>query len=159
MKTPCRQSDEQGMTLVEVMIVLAIIGVAAGAVSLGIGSASRETSVRAEATRLAERLQLAADQAMVDDRQVLWLRNQRGYRFAFAEGDRSAAPQDADADALMPHRLPAGMRLDVSRGAAVVPVTTGDRGGALSARLSQDDSIWEVRFDGLTASAIAVSGR
>ena len=55
---------ERGFSIIEILIVLAIIGVAAGAVSLGIGSATRAPNVEAEARRLAVRLQAAADDAM-----------------------------------------------------------------------------------------------
>lgn len=144
------------MTLLEVMIVLAVIGIAAGAISLGIGAASRGPSVRAEATRLAERLQLAADQAMVDDRGVALVWDATGYGFALFDG---APRRGTSLDPLDRHHLPAGIRLDFPRREPIVPVMAGDRGAALSARLTQGDTVWDVRFDGIAAKAVAVSDR
>ena len=62
--------SEAGMTLIEMLIVLAIIAVMAGAVSLGMGSVTRAPSVETEARRLATRLQAAADDAMLGDRTI-----------------------------------------------------------------------------------------
>ena len=61
---------DAGLTLVEMLVVLAIIGVAAGAVTLGIGAATRAPSVESEARRFAGRLQAAADDAMLGDRMI-----------------------------------------------------------------------------------------
>ena len=58
---PARSDRAAGFTLHEMMIVLVVIAVMAGAVTLGIGSVTRAPSVETEARRLATRLQAAAD--------------------------------------------------------------------------------------------------
>lgn len=133
------------MTLIEVMIVLAVIGVAAGAVSLGIGTATRASSVQAEAVRLADLVQLAADQAMVDDRHMTLRWNRDGYAFERAGGRPGS-------ELLQPRELPRGMSLAVAGQSARIAVITG-AGAGFTARLSQADSVWDVRFDGITARA------
>lgn len=153
-RLPVSDPLQFGMTLLEVMIVLAVVGIAAGAVSLGIGATSRQASVRAEATRLAERLQLAADQAMVDDRGVALVWDPKGYGFALFNGTpRLGTPHDT----LDRHHLPAGIQLDLPHRGPLVPVTAGDRAAVLSARLTQGDTVWDVRFDGVTAEAVGVN--
>lgn len=142
--------DSRGMTLVEVMIVLAIIGIAAGAVTLGIGAGSRETSVRAEAMQLAQRIQLAADQGMVDDRPVLWVGERARYRFVI-EGQRDAP----DVPAYRAHDLPGGIRLDIARQGKVVPIAAADRASPFVIGVRRGDAWWNVRFDGVTAIATA----
>ena len=70
MRAPGAAADQRGFTLVEMLIVLAIFAVAAGAVALSVGSVTRAPSVEAEARRLATRLQAAADDAMIGDRTI-----------------------------------------------------------------------------------------
>ena len=53
------------MTLVEMLVVLAVVGVSAGVVVLGLGSLRRGDGAQAEANRLADRLKLAADEVLV----------------------------------------------------------------------------------------------
>ena len=60
--------DQAGLTLVEILVVLAIIGVMAGATVLAIGAGGGGVRTETEARRLASRLELAADETMVTDR-------------------------------------------------------------------------------------------
>jgi len=137
------------MTLVEMLIVLAIIGVAAGAVSLSIGAATRAPSVESEARRFAIRLQAAADDAMLGDRMVALTADKGGYGFATVNAD-GTIPQGTAA--LDPHRLPGGMTMALS---AAPPMVLGLDGAArpLVATLSSGGQRWMVRYDGLTAVA------
>ena len=148
----CPSPSERGMTLIEIMVVLAVIGVAAGAVSLGIGAASRSSSVQSEAVRLADMVQLAADQAMVDDRRLTLNWSEEGYSFDRGDGV-------AGAEALAPHELPAGMRLAIAGRPARLPVIMGHVDSAFTARLSSGDIAWDVHYDGLTAVAQQVGGQ
>ncbi len=50
-----RRMHRSGMTLVEILVVLAIVGVMAGVVTLGVGAADRGMGVETEANRLADR--------------------------------------------------------------------------------------------------------
>ena len=143
--------DDTGMTLVEMLVVLAIIGVAAGAVTLGIGSATRAPSVESEARRFATQLQAAADDAMLGDRMVALTVDGGSYAFATVTSE-GMIPKGAPRVAA--HPLPTGMEMTLS---AAPPFILGIDGAAkpLVATLASGDQRWVVRYDGLTTSAVA----
>lgn len=129
------------MTLIEVLIVLAIIGIAAGATVLGLGAATRGVSTASEAQRLASRLRLAADDAMLDDRAIAFVWDEGGYSFTGTSGTD---------DSLAAHRLPRGVRL---WGSGTAPVGVDGAGLPIEARLMSSADTWIVRYDGLTVAA------
>lgn len=143
---------ESGMTLIEMLIVLVIIGIAAGGVALGIGSATRAPSVETEARRLALRLQAAADDAMLGDRIIAFTAQEHGYGFAAVKRDGTLAPLG---DALAPHELPGGIVVTID---TAPPVMLGVDGGGkpLTARVENGEQRWIVRYDGMTATASKV---
>lgn len=138
------------MTLIEMLIVLAIIGVAAGAVTLGIGAATRAPNVETEARRLATRLQAAADDAMLGDQLIALTTEPNGYGFA-QMGPNGLVPRTDDALAF--HRLPGGMAMTLSAAPPVVLGVDGT-GQALSATIVGGDQRWRVEYDGVTAHAM-----
>ena len=148
--TAARRHGEAGLTLVEMLVVLAIIAVMAGAVSIGVGSITRAPSAEAEARRLAARLQAAADDAMLGDRMIAFTAAKNGYGFATIGADGTLLARTDDAFGF--HRLPGGMvvTLDVRP-----PVILGVDGGGrpLSALIESGDQRWRVTYDGLTATA------
>jgi general secretion pathway protein H len=141
--------SESGMTLIEMLIVLVIIGIAAGGVALGIGSATRAPSVETEARRLALRLQAAADDAMLGDRIIAFTTQEHSYGFAAVGRDGALAPLG---DALAPHQLPHGIVVTID---AVPPVLLGVDGGGkpMTATIENGEQRWVVRYDGMIATA------
>ncbi|MCP3728803.1 prepilin-type N-terminal cleavage/methylation domain-containing protein [Sphingomonas sp. MG17] len=137
------------MTLIEMLIVLVIIGVAAGGVALGIGTATRAPSVETEARRLALRLQAAADDAMLGDRIIAFTTEKHSYGFAAVGRDGALVPLG---DALAPHELPGGIVVTID---AAPPVMLGVDGGGkpLNATIENGAQRWVVRYDGITATA------
>lgn len=138
------------MTLVEILVVLAIVGVMAGVVVLGVGVGDRGLGVESEANRLADRLRLAADDVLVTRRPLALAFDAEGYVFVRGDGGAVSA-----ADAVEPlrerHALPDGIRLvglDVSSPMAVDP----DGGSGVAAfAFARGEARWRVRFDGLNA--------
>lgn len=145
-----RRAGEAGLTLVEMLVVLAIIAVMAGAVSLGIGSVTRAPSVETEARRLATRLQTAADDAMLGDRVIAFTAEKHGYGFATIGSDGKLIARTDDA--LGFHRLPGGMVVTLNVRPPVILGVDGS-GRPMSAVVESGQKRWLVTYDGLTARA------
>lgn len=77
-------SARQGFTLVELMVVIAIIGVAAGAVVLSMPDPRPTLAVEAE--RFAARLMLAREEAVMTNRPVALRADAAGYGFESFDG-------------------------------------------------------------------------
>ena len=147
------RGDEAGMTLIEMMVVLAIIGVAAGATLLGIGAATRAPSAEAEARRLASRLQSVADEAMVNDSPVAFTWDAKGYAFLSWNG---IGWREGGDEAHARHRLPAGMRIDMGRRRPPLALGVDGSGVPAAIGLVMGPNRWLVVYDGLAANPIPV---
>lgn len=79
-----RRRARAGFTLVELMVVLVIIGLAAAAVVLTVPPL--QGSVRADAERLAARASLARDEALLQGRPISLVLDRRGYGFEQRRG-------------------------------------------------------------------------
>lgn len=143
---------QAGMTLIEMLIVLVVIGIAAGAVSLGIGSATRSPTAETEARRFATQLQAAADDAMLGDRMVALTVTPNGYGFS-VWGGTGWVPKPGEAFAY--HRMPSGMVMTLDK---VPPVILGVDGAGepMNATVRFGSQLWQVRYDGMTAHATPV---
>lgn len=142
---------EAGFTLLEMMIVLVVIAVMAGAVTLGIGSVTRAPSVETEARRLATRLQAAADDAMLGDRVIAFTAEKHGYGFATIGQDGKLIARTDDALAF--HQLPGGMVVTLNVRPPVILGVDG-AGRPMSAVVESGRQRWLVTYDGLTARAL-----
>ncbi len=142
-----------GMTLVEVLVTLAIVGVMATMVVLGLGESGRDLTVATEANRLKDRLGFAVDEGLVTRRHIALAWDERGYRFLTQGPDGGWTP---DIHALLAdrHDLPRGMVLDGDAPALIVLSDGATRPFEMSMRSGVRS--WHIRFDGLTATAAAV---
>lgn len=127
--------DERGLTLVEMLAVLAILSVAAGATALSLGG-PRDGGARVEAVRLAEALQLASDEAVVADVGGQVTLDAAGWRVADGR-----------------HALGEGVSL---RGPEAIALGPDAPDAAVA--LEDGEERWTVRFDGLTAVAARDGG-
>ena len=113
-------SRVRGFTLVEVLVVAAIIGLTAGLVVLGIGSDERAATER-EAKRLAAALEHAAAAAQWRAETLGVSAEGAGYRF-WRRGSDDRWTALADDDVLAPRMLPSGVSvLPSSYAGAPVP--------------------------------------
>lgn len=91
------QRIPHGFTLIELMVVLVIIGICTAGIGLGLGSLlDPGRQLRQEAEGLAQRLQLARDEARIDGRSIRWQADASGYRFSRREGNQWVTVQRDD---------------------------------------------------------------
>lgn len=79
MPTSVPGNSERGFTLVEVLVVLVIVAIAASMVSLSIGRG--DNGLRGDAQRLADAFTVAQSEARSDGRPIRWLANGQGWSF------------------------------------------------------------------------------
>lgn len=150
--------SEAGITLIEVLVVLAVIGVAAGATMMGMGDRGR--SAETEAVRLARHLTLGVDEALIGGVPLALRWDTAGYSFV-----QGAAVDPANApEAWPPAPQPVlGQRHDLARPlelrlrdattpvAVILPVSGAAQ--TVTFEVTGADPVWTVTFDGFTAVA------
>ncbi|CAB3738927.1 hypothetical protein LMG3458_05569 [Achromobacter deleyi] len=97
MPTSVRGNSERGFTLVEVLVVLVIVAIAASMVSLSIGKGP--DPLRDDAQRLADAFTVAQSEARSDGRPIRWLPAAGGWSF---ERQGRADSPTADEDVTLP---------------------------------------------------------
>ena len=129
------RDTQAGVTLIEMMIVLAVVGVATGAATLGLASVARDDRAERAALRLAQDISLAVDMALIEGktRTVEW--DAAGYALD-ARVDLDPSVTLARADGLTD---------------AVVIAADG-RAGMVELVLTGADADWRVLFDGFTVA-------
>lgn len=106
---PRTRATHQGVSLIEILVVLVILGVVSSLLVLSIGAADGSARVRAEAIRLAQRLDYACERAELGGRTIGLAVNPGGYAFFRHDDDQWLTENDR---ALSEVKLPKGMQLD-----------------------------------------------
>ena len=149
------RDGEAGVSLIEVLVVLAIVGVLAGVSVLGLGAADRSARAEAEARRLADRLQFAADEVLVTSTPLALIWNSDGYRFL--SWDRESADWRNAPQPLLgrEHALPGALALGRENAdpSGAVLITTEMAQAPVEFRIAGGPARWQVRFDGFAAAA------
>lgn len=138
----------RGMTLVEVLVVLAIVAISGAAIVLSIGS-DKGIDSRAAARRIQAQVQLAADQTMIADVPMALQLGKDGYRFVELSEETGAWGPSRDPALFETFTVPEGMTLTAD--ATLLPIDVN--GAALPFRLvlAGDAGRWVIAFDGITA--------
>ena len=139
-------------------MVLALVGVLAGAVALGLGRIGAGATPAREAARLAARLDRAVDEVAITGRPFRFGWEPDGYRFEVArDGAWAAHPLPLLAE---PRALPSGLRIDAAAHASGAVTVTADLvpepPEVLRLAISGGDGTRAaVAFDGLNARVLA----
>ncbi len=145
-----RPTHEMGFTLIEMLIVLAIIGVMASVTVIGIGAASRGTSAESEARGLAERVRVAQDDALITGQPIALVWDEKSYDFQTWDKTSRHWKAGAVGGVDKRHDLPSGIRLSGETRAPIVlrstPFSLGVEGGGAP---------WQVTTDGLNVAVMA----
>lgn len=148
-----RRHGETGLTLVEMLVVLAIIGVIGAATTLSLSGVNRAAGAQAETHRLARSIQLAADEAILTDRWSGLRWDGGGYSFLEWNGARGEWEAHRNDELAVRHSFASGTSLSGSGDAA--PLVIGeDIGPPVTFTFRNEGREWKVVFDGLTATAI-----
>ena len=131
---------QAGVTLIEMMIVLVVIGVATGAATLGLGALARDDAAEQAARRMATAISLGVDAALITgvSQSVVW--DAQGY------GVGTGARQVLDPAVVL-------ARADGMAGPAVL--SAGADGAPVVFVLDGRAGPWHVAFDGLSVQAAA----
>ncbi len=155
-----QRAQDAGITLIEMLVVLAVIGVATGATMLGFSATDRDARASGEAARLAANLSLGVDEALVGGTPLALIWDADGYRFVVWSADTSrweaARPQILAARHDLPRRL--RMRIvgqDTPLPVIIDPSGIGPKILFLVAPKGEDVAQnWVVNFDGFSATAL-----
>ncbi|MGB3721203.1 MAG: GspH/FimT family pseudopilin [Pacificimonas sp.] len=143
---PARQG---GFTLVETLVVLAILGALAGVAVLSVGAGDRGAIAERAANRLANHLTLAADESLITGAALRLSWDQDGYVFETGgEGDWQPHGDDS-----------LGLRQDLARGltltgdATRLVILPGGLGPPARFKIVGTRD-WLIMFDGLSATTV-----
>jgi len=162
-KMQTKRHRDAGMTLVEILVVLAIIGVMASVLGLSVSGGARSAdALEREATLLSVRLERAADSAALNGTPAGFTWRPEGYSFVSLQDGTWAAHPDGILAA--PHMLDRAVSLSVfgqPRGQYLIrsdmlpSVTNPDTNSPVPLQIAfvGTKDTWEVVFDGVSAQS------
>lgn len=113
------RGHRRGFSLVEMLVVVLIMGILVGTISAKLQPTNRDV-LRVEAQRLAQLLELAAQQARVSGASIAWTSDGVGYQF-WRQGNDNLWSEIRDDDVLRARKLPHGVLIAQLRNEAGAP--------------------------------------
>lgn len=120
--TADRAHSQSGFTLLEILVVMAIIGILLGMAVLSIGLAEDPRSPRREMDRLAALVQVVSDEALLQGRDFGLLLEQDAYRFLVYNYDKGQWEDQGADQRLRSRTLPEGQRFSLVVEGQIVPL-------------------------------------
>ncbi|MFO7604548.1 MAG: type II secretion system minor pseudopilin GspH [Gammaproteobacteria bacterium] len=119
MKRSLRRGHSHGFTLLEILVVVALIGVMVTLVVTSVGDGGRQQHMENEARRLVAVVKLARDEAVLMSEELSIVFRNHEYEFQRL-GEKQWAPLDDDR-ILTRHAMPAGLAMELALEAFVHP--------------------------------------
>ncbi len=142
-----------GLTLIEMLIVLVIMGIATSAAVLSVGSIGRDRQAETEAAQLVAQLNMAVDEGLVGGAPLALIWSEDGYvvrRWTATGWQAATTPMLA-----RKHDLSGNVVLRRADGLAdPVQVAEDGLGPAVTLELTGSGAVWQVAFDGFSAKAV-----
>lgn len=132
-----RQS--RGFTLIEMLVVLVVMGILLGMVSVNARPSDLD-QLRVEAERLAQIMDMAAEESRITGKSIAWTSDGPGYRFWRRDGD-DAWSEIRDSDLLRARKLPQGMAI------ANLRIESGPPASLMRLEFTPDGSMMAFAFD------------
>ena len=139
---------DAGMSLVEIVVALAIVGVMTGVAVISMGASDRSAGPEIEARRLAARMDLAADLALIEGNQINLVWDENGYSFTQVEAAKARVSSFGER-----HELGSGLQLAGPSAIGSIPIQDNSGATVASFVVQGRDAGWKVDFDGLSAYA------
>jgi general secretion pathway protein H len=109
-----RRSEERGFTLVEILVVCAIVAILLGLAIVGLG-ASDSRRLAGAAEDLSRRLEAARDEAVIRGQRLAFSSDGQAYQFWFSDGERNEWIALPSSDVIGARQLPQGIALAAMR--------------------------------------------
>lgn len=150
------RNSEAGFSLVEVLVVLAVLATMASATFISFGAAGRGAGPETEAMLLANRLSLALDEALVTGNQLSLSLDTNGYGVDVWSSESNDWVPHASGFFGTRHELPGGTRMELDKRLERILIRPDATGEPVTITLSNSDSGWNVSHDGFSARAFPV---
>ena len=151
---------QAGMTLVEVLVVLSIIGVATAALVPSLRGADRSLRSEAEARRLAQNINLAVDEAFVGGTPLALVWDAHSYRFVRWSPETLAwIPSTTRILARYDLAIVLSLERQGIEGTPAVMISPSAGFPATDFTVAGSSPEWHVRFNGFSASTAVAEAR